>query len=222
MEARVLVIERSAAVALMLCGLLRRWGVEAVHEAPEGASAPGDFNLVIADPAERSERLAALRAAGVPWLALMPAGQAAAGDADGWVVKPVRAEDLRAAVEACLKQGGDGIDEGVVAALWDGVDDPKFRMVAEAFLGEMAERLAAIAAALAAEDRGRVLIEAHSVASAAANVGGMAMSRTARELENLAQSAPFAQLRSLGERLRALCGRDLPALRRLTGLGDTP
>lgn len=219
MDGRVLVIERSTAVALMICGLLRRWGFEAAHEVPGQVVAPGRFDLVIADPADNGPRLSALREDGAAWLALMPAGAAEAGDADGWVVKPIRAEDLRAAVEACMGHDeAPGIDHAAIEELWGGVADPKFRMVAETFLGEMEQRLTAITEALAAEDRKRVLIEAHSVGSAAANVGGTAMSRTARELENAAVTSDWAQLRAYAEALLTACRRDLPLLRTLSGL----
>lgn len=219
MGGRVLVIERSTAVALMVCGLLRRWGFEAAHEVPGRSVAPGRFDLVIADPADQGARLSMLREEGAAWLALMPAGAAEAGDADGWVVKPIRAEDLRGAVEACLAPREPvGIDLAAIEELWGGVSDPKFRMVAETFLGEMQQRLSAITAALAGEDRKRLLIEAHSVGSAAANVGGTAMSRTARELESAASTADLAQLKACTDALLTACRRDLPLLRQLSGV----
>ena len=51
--------------------------------------------------------------------------------------------------------------------------------------------------------------------SAAANVGGMAISRASRALEAVALEGDIGTLRALVESVETACRRDLPAIRKL-------
>ena len=231
---RVLVIEASKTVALVICGLLKRLGLQADHaDADIAAMREADvsgYDLIIAEPALLNAELMALRAraiaSGVPWLAMLPPDSTHDGaDADGWLRKPIRSEELQQAVMRCLGARPTdavtgGVDIGAIERLWGSATDVGFRRVVETFVDEMAERLGVIAQAVEADDRRRLLIEAHSAGSAAANVGAMAMSRIARAMEATAAQADAARLRSLAADLATTCRRDLPILARLAA-GET-
>ncbi len=216
---RVLVIERSPTVALMICGLLRRWGMTPVQPAtPEDTGGP--YDLVIAPPINGGRDAAW---GTMPWLALLPAGALAPDAAAGAAVKPIRPEDLRQEVLRCLGRPApapDGIDLAAIAELWGGFDNPTFRAIAEAFLGEMDERLAAIAAALTANDRKQLQREAHSVRGASANVGATAVAAAAGVMEKAAPAADAERLANLATALSSCAARDLTALRRLIASSD--
>lgn len=212
---RALVLDASPTVTLVVCGLLRRWGWRADAAPPPDDLA--EIALVIADPAAAPARLAALRAAGIPWVALL-AREALdqAGDADAHAEKPVRAPELEQAVAAALAAARP-IDPDAIAELWGSAEDVIYRRVAAVFATEMQDRLAAIAQAAAADDRGRLLIEAHSIGSAAANVGAARISHTARLLEAAIPGADAALIASRAAAVLAIAARDLPALRALAG-----
>jgi HPt (histidine-containing phosphotransfer) domain-containing protein len=213
---RILVIDASITVSLMICGLLRRWGYRAETRFAE----PG-CDLVIADPATADPRLTALRRQGVPWLALLSAGDARdAADAAFWVHKPIDAAELQDAVirclqESCVAPAAESIDVAVIAELWESPDNPAFRRVAAAFVRELQQALGMIAQSLHAQDRRRLAREAHSVVGAAANVGAVHISRAARAVEEAAPHAGVERLHALAEQLAAISRRDLPALQGL-------
>jgi HPt (histidine-containing phosphotransfer) domain-containing protein len=226
---RVLVIDRNATVALMICGLLRRWGFHAERDkTPAGDSGVGetDWDLVIADPQGAPARLAALRRQGVPWIALVSAGDARdSADAASWIYKPIESSELQDAVTRCLDSKpattNAGVDTSAIVELWGSLDHAGFRQVANAFLGEIETRLISIAEALATNNRKTLHLEAHSVGGAAANVGGVAIARAARAVEAIALDGDLARLRALVDVLETTSRRDLPALRRLA-VGGLP
>ena len=210
---RILVIDVSLTVSLMICGLLRRWGHVAETQLPDSAC-----DLVIADPATADPRLAELRRRGVPWLALLSAGtMREAADAAFWVHKPIQSAELQTAVTRCLETATaappvSGIDVGVIGELWESAENAGFRMVAKAFLREMDQCLAQVNRALAEEDRRRLAREAHSVVGAAANVGAPEISQAARAIEEAAPHAGLERLRALVDQLTVISRRDMPVL----------
>ncbi len=219
---RVLVICNSATVAMLIVNLLKRWGL-----VPNPDMEAGDtYSLVIADADCADHRLADARRDGVPWLAVRGSGASRiASDASAWISKPIVADMLHEAVMRCLvaqtAQFEDGIDLNVVTELWGSSESTSFRLVLDIFLGEVQTGLASMKDASERGDRNSVLMEAHSLASASANVGAAAMSRAARTLETLAPYAEKAQLSDLVRELHNIAERDLPILRRLTsGTGD--
>ncbi len=215
-QKRILVIDASLTVSMMMCGLLRRWGYQADTKLTDSG-----YDLVIADPALADPVVAELRRRGVPWLALLSAGHTRdAADAVFWVHKPIQASELQDAVARCLAEqvaapASDGIDLDAIAALWESVENPGFRLVAKAFTTELEKCLAMIAEALAAEDRRRLAREAHSVVGAAANVGAPQIAVAARAVEDAAPHAGPERLRALIDQLASTSRRDLPALRAL-------
>lgn len=211
--ARVLVIDASLTVSLMICGLLRRWGHVAETQLPDCAC-----DLVIADPATADPRLAELRRRGVPWLALLSAGHTRdAADAAFWVHKPIQSAELHTAVSRCLGPARpaatvSGIDVVAIGELWESPENEGFRLVAKAFLREMDQCLAQVARALAEGDRRRLAREAHSVVGAAANVGAPQISQAARAVEEAAPHAGPERLRALVDQLTLISRRDMPVL----------
>jgi len=107
------------------------------------------------------------------------------------------------------------VDTTAIVELWGSLDHPGFRQVANAFLGEIDKRLHSVVESLATGNRKQLHLEAHSVGSAAANVGGLAMSRAARALEAVALDGDVEQLRMLVDALETVSRRDLPAIRQL-------
>lgn len=218
---RMLVIDTNITVAMMVCSLLRRWGHEAVRDTgPGGSPHEPDWDLVLADPSANPERLGTLRRKGIPWVALISAGDSReTADAMAWVYKPIEAGELHDAITRALVSdtagSGAGVDTTAIVELWGSLDHPGFRQVANAFLGEIDKRLHSVVESLATGNRKQLHLEAHSVGSAAANVGGLAMSRAARALEAVALDGDVEQLRMLVDALETVSRRDLPAIRRL-------
>ncbi len=218
---RVLVIDRNITVALMVCSLLRRWGFQAERDKGEGEVFPEpDWDMVLADPTGTPDRLGALRRKGVPWVALISAGDSReTADAAAWIYKPIEAGELQEAIRRALTSdtsgSGVGVDTSAIVELWGSLDHPGFRQVANAFLGEIEKRLHSVVESLASDNRKQLHLEAHSVGSAAANVGGMAISRASRALEAVALDGEPSMLRELVDSLETACRRDLPAIRRL-------
>ncbi len=218
---RMLVIDSNITVAMMVASLLRRWGHIAERDtgAPEFGHEP-DWDLVLADPTANPDRLGALRRRGIPWVALISAGDSReTADAMAWVYKPIEAGELHDAITRALASNSAGTTAGVdttaIVELWGSLDHPGFRQVANAFLGEIDKRLHSVVESLATGNRKQLHLEAHSVGSAAANVGGLAMSRAARALEAVALDGDVEQLRMLVDALETVSRRDLPAIRQL-------
>jgi len=218
---RVLLLEASPTLRLMIASLLRRWGFTVDEHRAPGA----DYDLMLAaasigDPALDAARQAA-RAAGVPWLALLPAsGAALSADADGWVQKPIVAEALHHAVRLCLERRSlshrpDGLDLAAIAALWGTTGNATFLRVSGVFIEEMAQRLSSLAGALAKTDRDLLTIEAHSIGGAAANVGCATLSLASRALEHEAAGAEPRRLASLVGQVQAAAATELAALQAL-------
>ena len=217
----VLVIDRNVTVALMVGSLLRRWGFQVERDTGRGEVFPEpDWDLVVADPQSNPDRLSALRRKGVPWVALISAGDAReTADAAAWLYKPVEASELQDAITRALSNETSGtsvgVDTAAIVELWGSLDHPGYRQVANAFLGEIEKRVHSMVESLASDNRKQLHLEAHSVGSAAANVGGMAISRASRALEAVALDGDPATLRSLVEAVETACRRDLPAIRKL-------
>jgi HPt (histidine-containing phosphotransfer) domain-containing protein/CheY-like chemotaxis protein len=220
-QRRVLVIDRNTTVSLMVASLLRRWGYAVQRDIADSEAGPEqDWDLLVADPQANPDRLAALRRRGVPWVALISAGDARdTADAAAWIYKPVEAGELQDAIGRALAgtQGAStvGVDTQAIVELWGSLDHPGFRQVANTFLGEIDKRVRSMADSFVNGNRKQLHLEAHSIASAAANVGGMAISRAARAVELVALDGDPAQLRTLVDAVESACRRDLPAVRKL-------
>jgi len=222
---RVLLLEASPTMRLIIGSLLRRWNFAVDEHRAPGA----DYDLMLAAPSAGDAALDAARqiarAAGVPWLALLPAhGTDLSADADGWVQKPIVAEALHHAVRLCLRRRSrthrpDGLDVDAIATLWGTSRNATFLRVSEVFIEEMAQRLSGLAGALAMMDRDLLTIEAHSIGGAAANVGCATLSHAARVLEHEAAEAEPRRLRSLVGQVQAAAAADLAALRALVAGG---
>jgi HPt (histidine-containing phosphotransfer) domain-containing protein len=212
-QARVLVAERGATVGLAIAGWLRGWGMTAERVETVAAAharlAEAGFDLVVADAG-----LAGLDAGRLPSVTVLAPGDAP--PCGRFVARPVQAEALRAAVAAALAPPA-GIDRAAIAALWGGTAGTAFRRVAQAFITEAGQRIAAIAASCVADDRQTMEREAHSLAGAAANVGAGALEGLARELELAAASSTPPVLAARARTLQDTAARDLAELRLLLG-----
>jgi len=218
---RVLVIDRNITVALMVGSLLRRWGFQVERDSGGSDVYPEpSWDLIVADPQSNPDRLSALRRRGVPWVALISAGDVReTADAAAWIYKPIEAGELQDAINRALTSETSatsvGVDTAAIVELWGSLDHPGYRQVANAFLGEIDKRVVSMVDSLANGNRKQLHLEAHSVGSAAANVGGMAISRASRALEAVALEGDVANLRALVESVETACRRDLPAIRKL-------
>jgi two-component system sensor histidine kinase/response regulator len=92
------------------------------------------------------------------------------------------------------------VDDGVLVELLASTgDDPDFvRELLETYLAETPEQLAAIGAALEADDADALVRPAHTLKSSSATLGAMRLSALARELEMAGRSG------SLGPSARGL------------------
>lgn len=216
---RVLVAEPSVTLRLLIRGLLRQWGCVA-ETAAAGAdldSARQGFDLLVARRGLTVLGSSVAGAAADPWLAVSRPGDAlAAPSPDRWVILPVQPRSLHQAVAQCLQSNGqDAIDPDAIAALWGDVSNPVFGRVAAVFLSEMRSRLSVLRRALAQDDRDSLQLEAHSVGSSAANVGCMAITRAARNLEAAVAAGLSDDFGTLTAMLIARTERDLPVLANL-------
>lgn len=74
-------------------------------------------------------------------------------------------------------------------------DTALMRTVAEAFIGDMQEQIAALKAAATAGDVQQTAAQAHKIKGAAANVGGMVLSTQALELEQASKAGKLQAIR---------------------------
>lgn len=226
----VLVIVANPTVGMMICSLLRSWGMHAEQAEQNLATAltTTEFDLMIAEETALDPDLASLRydacAAGIPWLALLSsASDRRRVEATHWIQTPFQIQELQDGVIFCLRGSPEasttlGVDTDAIVALWDSIDNPIFCKVVQVFGGEMAERLQAIATAIATECRRGLLIEAHSIGSAADNVGCAAVAHAARALEVAALTATDTKLLLLAREVQHCAWRDLPILFGLAGV----
>jgi HPt (histidine-containing phosphotransfer) domain-containing protein len=94
------------------------------------------------------------------------------------------------------------LDQGVLAELLASTgDDPEFvRELLETYLAETPEQLAAISAAIAADDAAALVRPAHTLKSSSATMGAMRLSAFARELEMAGRSGALeAGVRQLAD-----------------------
>ena len=73
-------------------------------------------------------------------------------------------------------------------------DEDLIRAVAEAFLGDMPEQIDQLKALVAAGDVDRAAAQAHKIKGAAANVGGVALSGLAGDMERAGKAGDMAAI----------------------------
>ena len=73
-------------------------------------------------------------------------------------------------------------------------DEALMRAVAEAFLGDMPEQIGRLKASVAADDVQQATDQAHKIKGAAANVGGMALSAVAKDMERAGKAGDLAAM----------------------------
>jgi len=185
------------------------------------ALAAGGFDVVLMDVQmpvmDGFEAVAAVRAAEAGGRPVVPivavTAHAMKGDRerclaagfDGYLSKPIRADDLRAALEAAAAAGstatpaadagagdgdgggGDGDAEGLLGRLIGLCgDDAEFaRELAATFLDSAPGTLAGIAGAVIGGDAGRLTAEAHGLKGACLTLGADELAEACRELEDL-------------------------------------
>lgn len=209
---RILVADGSVTLRLLVRGLVRQWGgvAEAVPAATQAEAARDGFDLLI------TRRTSACSASVKDhWLIVLACNDAlGAADAERWVMLPLQPRDLHAVIALSLRPEDEtrGIDFGCIQMLWGDAGNPVFRRVAGVFLGEIPRRLHALRGALAQGDTKALLREAHSVGSAAANAGCMAIARTARNLEAAVAAGLEEDYAVLAATLITGSDRDLPLL----------
>jgi signal transduction histidine kinase/CheY-like chemotaxis protein len=133
---------------------------------------------------------------------------------DDYLVKPVRLDELRRALNACrpvtvppagggaIATTGDGIDRDVLGGLREDLGDPEaVRQVVKAFLDRVPLVLAQLRDAAAREDQAAILAAAHGLKGTSATLGALALSEQCAELERLARAG---RLREVPARLDAV------------------
>jgi signal transduction histidine kinase/DNA-binding response OmpR family regulator/HPt (histidine-containing phosphotransfer) domain-containing protein len=159
---------------------------------------------------------------------------------DGYVSKPVRADDLTAVISQWLPSAGgsadpdpagvrhvpelsvaDGGDRGLVDREQlrtlrdlDGGGPSTFVLeLVDAFIEEGGEEIAQVRAAVAAGDAGALLRSAHRLKGSALNMGCDTLAQTAESLESMGRSGSLADAEHVVDRLAGEFDRTAAALR---------
>jgi len=209
----ILLIEASATVALYITAVLQRMDLAVQRLDPAAASialADNAFAIAILG-APAAALVPACAQAGVPVLALCPAGESIPG-ATATLALPLDPAALKAAVTACLPP--QPLDHAAIVALWNDVANPIFKRIAAVFLDELATRLTHLSSLSAGTNRADVLHEAHAIKGSAANVGATALSSAALALETAAKST-HTELPPLMIKVQAAARQATAALRDL-------
>jgi HPt (histidine-containing phosphotransfer) domain-containing protein len=218
---RILLVEGSPTVALHLRLLLERQGhcVRLAADPCQADLAYDHDDLLIIDA--RIPGASALAehfaAALLPVLALSPSGEKLAM-ATATLDLPVTSAALLIALKRCLPAPPPPIDTGIIAELWNGMDNPVFPRVARIFINELRDRAERIAQAVPRGDCAAVELQAHSIKGAATHVGVPAIAEAAARLEIRAARGEQA---ALAHRFACLQAAIAPGIEALHALIDT-
>jgi HPt (histidine-containing phosphotransfer) domain-containing protein len=162
--------------------------------------------------------------------------KALAAGMDDYVPKPVKPEELEAALErrvspldgeeptpgervdGCVAAvhppvAADGpLDRGVLEGLRSLGDEELLAELAQLFLEDVPPRLEALREAIGGGDAASVGRVAHVLKGSSGNMGALRMSAICSELEDAGHSGKLQEAAGLAERLEAEFGRVLPAL----------
>jgi CheY-like chemotaxis protein len=152
---------------------------------------------------------------------------------DDYLVKPVRLDELRRALDACrplavsperdgtVLTSDDAIDPAVLGVLREDLGDPDaVRQVVKAFLDRLPLVLAQLADAAAREDQAVILSTAHSLKGTSATLGALPLSEECAELERVARTGVLSEIPSKLAGVRAQAETASRALR--TEIGENP
>jgi signal transduction histidine kinase/CheY-like chemotaxis protein len=152
---------------------------------------------------------------------------------DDYLVKPVRLDELRRALDACrplavspaheraAATSDDPIDPAVLSVLREDLGDPDaVRQVVMAFLDRMPLVLAQLGDAAARQDHAAILSAAHSLKGTSATLGALTLSEQCAELERVARAGV---LWAIPSKLAAVMAEAETASRALQAeVGDDP
>jgi HPt (histidine-containing phosphotransfer) domain-containing protein len=143
---------------------------------------------------------------------------------DGYLAKPIRAEDLARAISACLPADGgteprkpdaDFLD-GARALTSVGGDAQLLRELARLFLAESPTWLADIHDALARRDAPQLQRVAHTLKGSLSTFGALSACEAARRLETMGRSGDLTQADAACAALEELMAGVRPALAALS------
>src|SRR5262249_27846518 len=151
-----------------------------------------------------------------------------AGGMDGYVSKPVRAEELAAAIEGLpggaaagpslpAADNGDGLVDRAKALQYVAGDEKLLRELVELFDGDCQQLLAELDDALARGELPRLRRVAHTLKSSLDLFGARAAFEAAWAMERLAQAGDLAGARRAHPALREEVRRVQPAVAALAG-----
>jgi HPt (histidine-containing phosphotransfer) domain-containing protein/CheY-like chemotaxis protein len=217
---RILLVEGSPTVAMHVRLLLERQGysVRLAADPCQADLANDHDDLLIIDARTPGGSALAehFAAALLPVLALSPSGERLAM-ATATLDLPVTSAALQAALKRCLPAPPPPIDTGMIAELWDGMNNPMFPKVARIFINELQDRAERIAQAVPRGDCAAVELQAHSIKGAAAHVGVPAIAQAAARLEIRAARGEQAALAHRFACLQAAIAPGIEALHALIG-----
>jgi two-component system, sensor histidine kinase and response regulator len=147
---------------------------------------------------------------------------------DDYITKPVRVDLLGQKLDQWMQRGAtmdESLDREVLATLREMGDDDAFYLeIIDLFINDTPSQLNALRAALAAGNVNGTGVAAHTIKSAAANVGATPMSKTADELEKLARDSRLDSASELAAQLDRQFASAAAALeeekRRITSEGN--
>jgi len=137
---------------------------------------------------------------------------------DDYVSKPIRPQDLFAAIDRCVAAAGlpapaagRVLDRAAALAGLDG-DEELLQDLAEVFLDDCPRLMAAVRDAVESREPDRVARAAHAVKGSVANFGAPAATDAAHRLEVMGRSADLSALDGAAESLFAIVDRLKPEL----------
>ena len=152
---------------------------------------------------------------------------------DDYLVKPVRLDELRRALDACqplavspareaaVATSDDAIDPAVLSVLREDLGEPDaVRQIVKAFLDRMPLVLEELGDAAARQDQAAILSVAHNLKGTSATLGALALSERCAELERVARTGVLWEIPSKLAAVRAQAEAATRALR--IEIGESP
>ncbi|WP_164867866.1 Hpt domain-containing protein [Rhodovarius crocodyli] len=107
------------------------------------------------------------------------------------------------------------VDARTLLALRGSMRPDQFATLLGLFSKDLVTRLRALDSAARAEDRARLAVEAHQLRGSAANMGAMALADASTQLEDMAPTAPAAELRRAVNAFMAMAAEAQAEIERL-------
>jgi HPt (histidine-containing phosphotransfer) domain-containing protein len=133
---------------------------------------------------------------------------------DDFLTKPIRLEELAAALAACERNGADALDPAALAQIRAVGGAELAAELTETFLAETPSRIAALRQACGEADADELRRGAHTLKTHGRTFGAAALAEACEQLEGLAAAGVLEDAEQLVDRIEQEFGRAAEALNR--------